>query len=102
MVTTKQGRVGATVIASSPRTAALTIPKKGHYLDLWVSFDRRRGLKMCTLVEQASGSLLIDSVFHRNVLTDLVSTPFSTGNGRSTAAQISGGTDSCSTSCRAT
>ena len=79
--------------ASGPRTASCPIPHKGSYPDLWVSFDRRTGLKTCTLVQQASGTCVIDSTYHNNVLNEPDLTPLATGNRAQYGGQISGGAD---------
>jgi len=93
VITTKRGRAGATRYQAWSENGTLADPKKGSYPDLWVSFDRRSGLKTCTLVQQASGSCIIDSTYHGDVLNIDSLTPLATGNRSQYGLQISGGAD---------
>jgi len=93
VVTTKRGRVGSPHYTVWTENGTLSDPHKGSYPDLWVSFDRRTGLKTCTLVQQASGSCIIDSTYHNNVLNEPDLTPLATGNRSQYGMQISGGAD---------
>ena len=93
VVTTKRGRIGAPQYTVWSENGTLYDPHKGSYPDLWVSFDRRTGLKTCTLVQQASGSCLIDSTYHNDVLNEPDLTPLSNGIRSQYGAQISGGAD---------
>ncbi|MDB4874469.1 MAG: hypothetical protein JWM41_915 [Gemmatimonadetes bacterium] len=93
VVTTKRGRSGAARYMAWSDNGILNDPHKGSYPDLYVSFDRRTGLKTCTLVQQASGSCLIDSTYHNNVLNEPGLTPLATGNRSQYGLQISGGAD---------
>jgi len=93
LVTTKRGRAGAPHYNAWSENGVLSDPHKGSYPDLWVSFDRRSGLKTCTLVQQASGSCIIDSTYHNNVLNEPDLTPLANGNRSQYGLQISGGAD---------
>jgi TonB-linked SusC/RagA family outer membrane protein len=93
VITTKKGRVGAPHYSFWTEQGTLYDPYKGSYPELWVSFDRRSGLKTCTLLQQASGSCIIDSTFHHNVLNDPVLTPLANGNRQQYGMQVSGGAD---------
>jgi TonB-linked SusC/RagA family outer membrane protein len=93
VITTKKGRVGATHYSAWAEQGMLFDPHKGSYPDLWVSFDTRAALKTCTLLQQASGSCLIDSSYHNNILNEPDLTPLATGNHEQYGMQISGGAD---------
>jgi TonB-linked SusC/RagA family outer membrane protein len=93
VITTKKGRVGAPHYSAWTEQGTLFDPYKGNYPDLWVSFDRRTGLKTCTLVQQAAGSCIIDSTYHNNVLNEPDFTPLSAGNRQQYGLQVSGGAD---------
>ena len=93
VITTKKGHVGAPRYSVWTEQGTLYDPHKGSYPDLWVSFDRRTGLKTCTLVQQASGSCIIDSTYHNNVLNEPDFTPLANGNRQQYGLQVSGGAD---------
>jgi TonB-linked SusC/RagA family outer membrane protein len=93
VVTTKRGRAGSPHYTVWTENGTLSDPHKGSYPDLWVSFDRRTGLKTCTLVQQASGSCIIDSTYHNNVLNEPDLTPLHTGIRSQYGIQASGGAD---------
>jgi TonB-linked SusC/RagA family outer membrane protein len=93
LVTTKRGRAGAPHYSVWSENGMLYDPHKGSYPDLWVSFDRRSALRTCTLVQQASGSCIIDSTYHNNVLNEPDLTPLANGNRSQYGLQVSGGAD---------
>jgi TonB-linked SusC/RagA family outer membrane protein len=93
VVTTKRGRIGTPQYTVWSENGMLYDPHKGSYPDLWVSFDRRTGLKTCTLVQQASGSCVIDSTYHNDVLNEPDLTPLANGIRSQYGAQVSGGAD---------
>jgi TonB-linked SusC/RagA family outer membrane protein len=93
VITTKKGKVGAPHYSAWTEQGMLYDPYKGSYPDLWVSFDRRSGLKTCTLVQEAAGSCIIDSTYHNNVLNEADFSPLANGNRQQYGLQVSGGAD---------
>ena len=97
-ITTKKGRAGATRWSFFGENSISEDGNKGHYRDLWVSFDRtKRGSDgkalQCLLTAMAAGTCKIDSTFHGNVLNDPDLTPLANGLVRKLGAQVSGGTE---------
>jgi TonB-linked SusC/RagA family outer membrane protein len=94
-ITTKRGRAGATRWSFFGETGNSRDPEKGHYRDLWVSFDKQPdgSLDECLLTQVAVGACQIDSTYHNNVLNDPELTPLVNGSTNRIGAQVSGGTD---------
>jgi TonB-linked SusC/RagA family outer membrane protein len=95
LITTKKGRAGATRWNVYTENGTLYDPVKGHYRDLWVSFDNTLSTpgnpKTCLLTQEAAGTCHIDSTFHHNVLNDPITTPLQDGNRAMYGLQVSGG-----------
>jgi TonB-linked SusC/RagA family outer membrane protein len=95
-ITTKKGRAGATRWSFFGETGNSRDPQKGHYRDLWVSFDKTSKpgtLQECLLTQVAIGACHIDSTYHNNVLNDPALTPLVNGATNRVGAQVSGGTE---------
>ena len=99
VISTKKGRAGNTRWNVFTEQGTLYDPVKGHYPDLWVSFDTKLphdalgAPRVCTLIADAAGTCSIDSVFHHQVLNDPVLTPLANGNRSQYGGQVSGGND---------
>jgi TonB-linked SusC/RagA family outer membrane protein len=94
-ITTKKGRAGATRWNVFGESGSSWDPSKGHYRDLWVSFQHNTdgSLRQCFLTQQANGQCTIDSTYHGNVLNQPGLTPLVNGNVNKVGLQVSGGSD---------
>lgn len=95
-ITTKKGRAGSTRWSFFGETGNSRDPQKGHYRDLWVSFDKTTTpgtLNECLLTQVALGACQIDSTYHGNVLNQDGLTPLVNGATNRIGLQVSGGTE---------
>jgi TonB-linked SusC/RagA family outer membrane protein len=95
-ITTKKGRAGAPRWSFFSENGISKDPQKGHYRDLWISFDRTKTpgtLTECLVSDMADGKCHIDTTYHANVLNNSALTPLVNGNVQKYGLQVSGGSE---------
>ncbi|HEY4133204.1 MAG TPA: carboxypeptidase-like regulatory domain-containing protein, partial [Gemmatimonadaceae bacterium] len=97
LITTKKGRGGSIRWNAFSENGVNYDPIKGHYPDLYVSFDNTKATPgkpfTCLLTQEALGQCTIDSTSTHDVLNDPVTTPLQNGNRAQYGLQVSGGVD---------
>jgi TonB-linked SusC/RagA family outer membrane protein len=95
-ITTKKGKAGSTRWSFINENGTSYDSHKGHYRDLWISFDKTKvpgTLTQCLVTQVAAGTCHIDSTYHGNVLNNDATSPIVNGNVQKYGLQVSGGND---------